>query len=121
MRGIVLFAHGAREPQWDEPFARIRDIVRASRPEYPIELAFIEFISPSLDEAIASVIAQGAPSVTVFPLFMAQGGPLKHDLPRILDAIRADHPHIPLALEPPLGEVANILAAIAGWILERPD
>ena len=121
MRGIVLFAHGAREPQWAEPFARIRDRVRASRPEYPIELAFLELMSPTLEEAIAAVIAQGAPSVTVFPLFMAQGGHLKHDLPRMLDAIRANHPHIPIALEPPIGEVANILEAIAGWILERAE
>jgi sirohydrochlorin cobaltochelatase len=119
VRGIVLFAHGARDPQWAEPFAAIRERVRASRPEYPIELAYLEMMSPTLEEAIASVIAEGALAVTVFPLFMAQGGHLKQDLPRILDAIRASHPHIPIALEPPIGEVAEILEAIAAWILAR--
>jgi sirohydrochlorin cobaltochelatase len=121
VRGIVLFAHGARDPQWAEPFARIRERVRTSRPEYPIELAFLELMSPTLEEAIAAVISEGAPSVTVFPLFMAQGGHLKQDLPRILDAIRANHPHIPIALEPPIGEVPEILEAIAGWILARAE
>ena len=121
MRGIVLFAHGARDPQWAEPFAAIRERVRASRPEYPIELAFLEMMSPTLEEAIASVIAEGALAVTVFPLFMAQGGHLKQDLPRILEAIRESHPHIPIALEPPIGEVAEILEAIAAWILSRSD
>jgi len=121
VRGLVLFAHGARDPQWAEPFAQIRDRVRASRPEYPIELAFLELMTPTLEEAIASVIAEGALAVTVFPLFMAQGGHLKQDLPRILEAIRASHPHIPIALEPPIGEVPEILAAIAAWILARAD
>ena len=121
MRGIVLFAHGARDAQWAEPFAAIRERVRAARPEYPIELAFLEMMPPTLEEAIAAVIAEGALAVTVFPLFMAQGGHLKHDLPRILDAIRAGHPHIPIALEPPIGEVAEILEAIAAWILARSD
>ena len=121
MRGIVLFAHGARDPQWAEPFAQIRDRVRASRPEYPIALAFLESMTPTLEEAIASVIDEGALAVTVFPLFMAQGGHLKQDLPRILEAIRASHPHIPIALEPPIGEVPEILAAIATWILGRAD
>jgi sirohydrochlorin cobaltochelatase len=121
VRGIVLFAHGARDPQWAEAFAQIRDRVRASRPEYPIELAFLESMTPTLEEAIASVIAEGALAVTVFPLFMAQGGHLKQDLPRILEAIRAGHPHIPIALEPPIGEVPEILAAIATWILGRAD
>jgi sirohydrochlorin cobaltochelatase len=121
VRGIVLFAHGARDAQWAEPFARIRERVRASRPEYPIELAFLEIMTPTLEEAIGSVIAEGASAVTVLPLFMAQGGHLKHDLPRILEAIRATHPHTPIALEPPIGEVAEILEAIAAWILARAE
>jgi sirohydrochlorin cobaltochelatase len=100
------------------PFSRIRERVRAARPEYPIELAFLELMTPTLEQAIASVIAEGALAVTVYPLFMAQGGHLKKDLPRILDEIRALHPHIPIALEPPIGEVPQVLEAIAAWILE---
>jgi sirohydrochlorin cobaltochelatase len=52
---------------------------------------------------------------------MAQGGHLKQDLPRILDQIRAGRPHIPISLEPPIGEIAEILDAIAGWILARAE
>ena len=89
MCGLVLFAHGARDPEWARPFEAIRDRIRAQRPELPIELAFLEVMTPALDEAIASVAARGASCVTVFPLFMAQGGHLKQDLPRILDDIRA--------------------------------
>ena len=119
MRGIVLFAHGARDPDWTRPFEQIRARVRASRPEFPIELAYLELMSPSLEEAIEALAAQGASSVTVFPLFMAQGGHLKGDLPKILDAIRAARPHLPIALEPAVGEVPEILDAIAAWILAR--
>ena len=121
MRGIVLFAHGAKDPQWAEPFAALRERVRTARPEYPIEIAYLEIMSPTLEEAIDAVIAEGAPAVTVFPLFMAQGGHLKQDLPRILGEIRAGRPHIPISLEPPIGEIAEILDAIAGWILARAE
>ena len=121
MRGIVLFAHGARDPEWARPFEEIRTRVRSNRPEYPIELAYLELMSPTLEEAIDSLAKQGASAITVFPLFMAQGGHLKQDLPRILDAIRAQYPRIPIALETPIGEVPEILAAIAGWILSQAD
>ena len=121
MRGIVLFAHGARDPEWAHPFEAIRDQVRKLRPEHPIELAFLEAMRPTLEEAIDTVAGQGAAAITVFPLFMAQGGHLKDDLPRILDAIRRSHPHVPIALEPAIGDVPVIRAAITAWILERSE
>lgn len=119
MRGIVLFAHGARDPEWVKPFEAIRERVRASRPEYPIELAYLEIIPPTLEQAIASLVEQGALAITVFPIFMGQGGHLKQDLPRILDEIRAMHAHIPIALETALGDAPEIRDAIAAWILAR--
>jgi sirohydrochlorin cobaltochelatase len=119
MRGIVLFAHGARDPQWAQPFEAIRDRVRASRPEYPIVVAYLELMSPTLEEAIEYLASDGASAITVFPLFMAQGGHLKNDLPRILEAIRASYPHVPIALETALGEAPELLDAIAAWILQR--
>jgi sirohydrochlorin cobaltochelatase len=121
MRGIVLLAHGARDPEWARPFEAIRERVRASRPEYPIALAYLELMEPDLEAAIATLVDEGAVGITVFPLFMAQGGHLKQDIPRILEAIRASHPRIPIALESALGEVPQLLDAIAAWVLERSD
>jgi len=121
MRGIVLFAHGARDPEWARPFEEIRGRIRDARPEYPIALAYLELMSPTLEEAIASLAAEGASAITVFPLFMAQGGHLKKDIPRILEAIRASHPHVPISLESAIGEVPEILDVIAAWILSRAE
>jgi sirohydrochlorin cobaltochelatase len=121
MRGIVLFAHGARDPQWAKPFEAIRDRVRASRPEYPIAVAYLEMMSPTLEEAIEALRGEGASSITVFPLFLAQGAHLKQDVPRMLREIRAAHPHVPIALEAALGEVPELLDAITGWILARAE
>src|SRR5258708_40319969 len=94
---------------------------RVRRREYRIALAYLEIMSPALEEAIASLAAEGASSITVFPLFMAQGGHLKQDLPRILAAIRLSHPHVPIALESALGESPEVLGAIAEWILSRAE
>jgi sirohydrochlorin cobaltochelatase len=121
MRGIVLFAHGARDPDWARPFEAIRERIRTARPEYPIALAYLELMEPDLETAIATLIGEGAVGITVFPLFMAQGNHLKQDIPRILDAVRATHPRIPIALEPAIGDVPELLDAMASWILSRAD
>lgn len=119
MHGIVLFAHGARDPEWARPFEAIRDRIRTARPECPIELAYLEVMSPPLDQAIASLLQKGASAITVFPIFMAQGGHLKQDIPRILEAIREAHPHVPIALESAVGDVPELLDAIAAWVMGR--
>lgn len=119
MHGIVLFAHGSRDSEWARPFEAIRDRVRATRPECPIEVAYLDLMTPTLEEAIASLVREGASAISVFPLFMAQGGHLKQDLPRILDAIRANYPRVPMSLESAVGEVPELLDAIATWILAR--
>ena len=119
MRGVVLFAHGSRDPDWAQPFHQVRSRLSASRPECRIELAFLELMSPTLEEAIERLASEGAVAITVFPLFMAQGGHLKQDLPRMLDDIRGRYPRVPIALEKPAGEVPEILDAIAGWVASR--
>jgi sirohydrochlorin cobaltochelatase len=119
MRGIVLFAHGARDPEWARPFEAIRERVGTHRPEYPVALAYLEGMSPTLEQAVDVLVDEGASSITVFPLFMAQGGHLKTDLPRMLDALRAARPHLPICQELALGDSPEVLDAITGWILGR--
>ena len=114
---IILFAHGARDPQWAQPFRKIQRAIRAKRPGVAVELAFLETMEPPLDKTVAKLVAAGHRRITVAPLFMAQGGHLKQDLPKILDAIRGEHPGAEIALLPAIGDVDAILDAIADWLV----
>ncbi|HUO44330.1 MAG TPA: CbiX/SirB N-terminal domain-containing protein [Burkholderiales bacterium] len=113
---LVLFGHGARDAEWALPFGKIRDRVAARNPALTVELAFLELMVPTLPDAIAALAAAGHERITVAPLFIAPGGHLKNDLPKILDAIRARHPRTTITLLPALGEVDAVLGAIADWL-----
>lgn len=121
MHGIVLFAHGARDPEWARPFEAIRDAVRARRPEFPVELAYLELMRPGLEEAVQGLAGKGAAAITIFPLFMAPGGHLRNDLPRIVQGLREKHVGLPIAIQTAVGEVPEILDAIAAWVLASVD
>ena len=121
MRGIVLFAHGARDPDWALPFLAIRDAVRRQRPENPIACAFLEVMQPTIDAAVKELVEEGASSIMIFPLFMAQGAHLKADLPRLLEPLRASYPNVPIAIEAALGDVPEITHAIASWVVQRSE
>jgi sirohydrochlorin cobaltochelatase len=114
---LVLFAHGARDPEWAEPFRAIAARVAADRSDLVVKLAFLEFQGPALPEAIAELVAAGHRSIRVAPLFMAQGGHLKHDVPRLLAEIRGQHPDLAIELLPAIGDVPELRDAIAGWLV----
>jgi sirohydrochlorin cobaltochelatase len=40
--GLVLFAHGSRDPEWARPFERIAAILRERLPATAVGLAFLE-------------------------------------------------------------------------------
>lgn len=114
---IVLFGHGARDPQWAEPMARARDAVRRAAPDTEVELAFLEFMQPGLVDTIDCLARGGARHITVVPMFLAQGGHVKKDLPSLLDAARERHPACRIDLVPAVGESDAVIAAMADYAL----
>jgi sirohydrochlorin cobaltochelatase len=116
-QAIILFAHGARDPEWAAPFGIIKQQLQAARPDAQVELAFQEFMTPSLEAAVAQSAAQGAKRIVLVPLFMAQGGHLKQDLPLLVEKIREQHPQIELQVLRAIGDAPEILQAITDWVL----
>lgn len=112
---IVLFAHGARDPAWAEPFRRIVERLRSNHPDTHVELAFLEIMRPSLADAMVGLAAGGYAHVTVVPLFLAQGGHLREDLPRLLDDIRGHHPSLRIDVTTAIGDSEALTDAIADW------
>jgi len=115
-KALVLFGHGARDPEWAQPFQKIRRAIAAKNPTLTVELAFLELMEPSLPDVIAALAADGHRQITVAPLFIAQGGHLKQDLPKIIDTIRAEQRGVEITLLPALGEVDAVLEPIAAWL-----
>jgi sirohydrochlorin cobaltochelatase len=114
---IVLFAHGARDPEWAKPFAAVKTRIERELPGVPVALAFLEFMSPTLDQAVDVLVAGGADMIDVVPVFMARAGHVKRDLPLLVEALRGAHPRVSIRLAPAVGEVGPVIDAIAGWVV----
>lgn len=113
----ILFAHGSRDPKWAQPFVEIQRAVKARQPGTEVELAFLEFMEPTLEKLVAELVTAGCRIITIAPLFMAQGAHLKNDLAGIMDAIRAGYPATEFKQLPAIGEVGAILDAISDWVV----
>jgi sirohydrochlorin cobaltochelatase len=118
MQGLILFAHGARDPRWAEPFEAVAARVRAARPGLPVRLAFLELMVPSLVDAGAALVAEGCTRIDVLPLFLGAGGHVRRDLPLLADTLRAAHPGVEVTLHPAAGELPAVHAALAQTALD---
>jgi len=112
-KGLLLVAHGARSPEWAAPFEDMARRIRATRPDVPVELSFLELMSPTLVEAGSRLAQAGCRSIDVLPLFLGGGGHVRRDLPQLLEQLRAAHPDVRCTLHTAVGELDNVIQAMA--------
>ena len=110
---LVLFAHGARDPEWANPLRRVQAAIRQRAAGVVVELAFLEFMAPKLHDCAAALVADGATKIVVMPMFIAQGGHLKRDVPEIIDRLRSTHPEVRFSLGGAIGENEIVIKAMA--------
>lgn len=120
-QGVILFGHGARDPEWAGPMERVRARMAERRPGLAVELAFLEFLAPTLDEAADRLVGGGVEEILVVPMFLAQGGHLKRDLPTLVAALRARHPACRVSLAQAVGEAEAVVSAMADYALASVD
>ena len=111
--GIVLLGHGSKDPQWSQPFEKIAVSLGKRLPAVSVFLAYLEH-GPSLEEAVTALVAKGALSIRVIPMFLGAGGHVKDDLPRLV--AQAKRAEVTLVLDKPIGEQPEVIEAIAAAI-----
>jgi sirohydrochlorin cobaltochelatase len=117
--GILLFAHGARDPAWAAPFDAVAERIRRDAPGTRVELAFLEFMCPDIAEAGRRLADAGCTAVSVVPLFLGAGGHVRKDLPALLQELAARHPAVQWELRSAIGELPSVIEAMALAALEQ--
>ena len=114
--GLILFAHGSRNPAWRKPFDRLlKDIKkRAKRGECHAILAFGEFMTPGLVQAARTLAAAGVKQAVIVPLFLGGGLHVRGDLPKLAAEARAAT-GMKLRVAKAIGDDAGVLLAIADY------
>ena len=117
---IILLAHGARDPNWARPIEAIAARLRDLLPDTPVEPAFLELMPPDLETAATTLVAEGARSLRVVPVFLGQAGHVKRDLPAKIEGLREKldglHAGIRIDLDTAIGEQPEVIEAIAACI-----
>ena len=110
---VVLFAHGSRDARWREPVEAVARRMTARQPDVPVACAYLELVEPDLPTAAERLIADGARTLRVVPLFLGMGKHVREDLPELIEALRAAHPAVVFTLAPAVGETTEVIDLLA--------
>jgi sirohydrochlorin cobaltochelatase len=116
-RGLILYAHGARDPRWAEPFERVLKRIRERQPSLPVALAFLDYLEPTLMTSAQRLVGEGVEQIRVLPLFFGRGGHLREDLPRQMKAVREAIPSARFEITEAAGEADAVIEALAEFAL----
>lgn len=112
-RGIILFAHGSRDPLWRAPMEDVAARAAALDPQARVRTAYLELMAPDLPDCTAELVAQGVTAITIVPMFLGVGRHAREDLPLILAELKASHPQVGFTLRPAIGEDARVVDMLA--------
>jgi len=118
MHGVILFAHGSRDPHWRRPVEAVALRIAQLQPAVQVRCAYLELCEPDMPAAAAALAQAGVTQLTVLPMFLGTGKHAREDLPLLIDQVRAAHPQIALELRAAVGEDPRMLDLMARIALE---
>jgi sirohydrochlorin cobaltochelatase len=131
--GIVLFAHGSRDPLWRGPIEAVASRIRADFPQRHVSCAYLELCEPSLQSAATSMIVElrntintvaphaepmraSSPKrlrIRIVPMFLGMGKHAREDLPQLMAELRSAHADVEFETAPTVGEDPRVTALLA--------
>lgn len=109
---IILIDHGSRVKAANDLLDQMAAMLR-SQTDRKVYAAHMELAEPTLGQAYAQAVAEGADRIVVFPYFLVPGRHSRQDIPRMCAEAAAGFPGTswhctgPLGLDPHL---ANVIA-----------
>ncbi len=106
---LLIAGHGSRDSEGVAEFLDLARCFRTARPEVPLEMAFLEFARPTIQEGIDRLVARGAGTVVVLPGVLLAAGHAKNDMASEVRLARQRHPQLAIHMGRALDVDARLL------------
>lgn len=114
--GVILFAHGSRDPLWRLPIDAVAEEMTRQWPDLSVACAFLELTQPDLPTTVEALMKQGKTHFRIVPMFLGVGRHAREDLPQLVSDLVQAYPQVRFELVPSIGEhpaMTGLMARIA--------
>ncbi|KRB99041.1 cobalamin biosynthesis protein CbiX [Hydrogenophaga sp. Root209] len=119
MLGVIVFAHGSRDPLWRLPVEAVAQQIARTDPTAAVSCAYLELCEPDMASAARQMVEAGATCVRVLPLFFGMGKHAREDLPQLMRELHEAHPQVRFEQLPAAGEDPRLTTLLAQIALEN--
>lgn len=112
MKGILIIAHGSREPETLKTMEDVFAMVKEKLSHVLMEQAYMEFCDVNLSTGLDKLREQGADDIVVVPYFLFSGVHIREDIPKEIEEYLVAHPGLTVTLGNTLGadpRIADVL------------
>jgi len=109
---ILLVDHGSRSADTRRHLPAVAEKVAASRSDWIVRHAHMEFGQPDFAAGVAACVEAGARIIHVHPFFLNTGMHVRETIPELVEAARAAHPGVEIHLTEHLGLHDGIVDAV---------
>ncbi len=101
--GLVIAGHGSRDADGTREFEEAMMLLKQRQPDRVITHGFLEFATPTIDEALRENVRMGSRKIVMVPgiLFAASHG--KNDMPVELLSVKPEFPEVEFHYGGPMG------------------
>ena len=118
LQGIIVFAHGSRDPLWHRPMLAVAQQVQTLDASVAVRCAYLEITQPDLATVVAELVQLGVTQLSVLPLFLGVGRHAREDLPVLVQELRARYPALHIRLQDAVGEDPRLVQLLAQLALD---
>ena len=115
-RALIVFGHGSRDPLWAETLVALGERIRDAMPGADVELAYLEFLKPTLAECVEVLWRRGCRDIAVLPAFVAEGAHLRQELPQLVEQARSGRAGLSMQLLPAMGDLPEVQEAVVRFV-----
>jgi sirohydrochlorin ferrochelatase len=116
----VVIAHGSRAEAANEAHRAVCAAL-AERTGGTVAAAFLELAEPSLDAAVAGLVASGTERIVVLPFFLYPGRHIQRDIPALVEAARAANPTVEITIGPLFGADPAVIDLLADQVRDAAE
>lgn len=112
-KSLLIVSHGSRVEETKNTIFKVQESLRKRDIYEDVRVAFMEFNSPNIPDAIESIYNDGIRYIIVAPMFLFQGNHIKKDIPEVLKTIKQKHLDLKIYMAEPIGFDDRLVDIIA--------